>query len=321
MRGWQEVMAKALRTPEQLRKFFDHPFPNTPYPLLLPLRLAQRIKRQGLDGPLGLQFLPKIDETDENGPLDPIGDALKREQGGIIHRYTNRILLSPTPYCPVACRYCFRKNNLMEGPQHYRNSPQTLRNYLTSHPEVDEVIFTGGDPLMVADHLLAEFLEVLAQSPQVKFIRLHSRTPLMLPERITPEFIQLFAAFHKNCAQVNLVIHINHWSEMDGDILAALAQWRGVGLGLMAQSVLLKGVNDDTSTLKQLFYNLALVGIRPYYLHHPDPTRGAMHFYLPLERGRQLYLPLRQVLPGHVLPHYVIDSPDAQGKVLALEKP
>ena len=316
---WQQVLKESLRTREQLEDFFQHPFPATPYPLSIPLRIAEKIKRQGWESPLGLQYLPHDREGNEGegGLKDPIGDNLRRTKEGVIHRYPNRILVSPTPLCPVQCRYCFRKNNLRDDATNYRNSTQSMESYLSSHPKINEVILTGGDPLMVTDHILREYLRVIAKFPQVKFLRLHSRTPLTIPERLTPSLVKLFKHFHQHTARVNLVIHINHWSEMDDDILHALQTWQEANLPLLAQSVLLKNVNDKTEALYELFFNLASHGIRPYYLHHPDPTQGAMHFFLPLERGRRLYHPLRQTLPGWALPHYVIDDPEGRGKVLA----
>ena len=312
---WQEVMVHSLRTPQQFEEFFHCSFPKVPYASSLPLRMAKKIQAQGLDGPLGKQFLPREEEGRAEGFKDPIGDGLRRLERGVIHRYQNRILLSPTPVCPVHCRYCFRKNTLKENPEQHRYSPNSLRELLKTTPQVNEVIFSGGDPLVINDGGLEDYLNILSGFPQVKFFRLHSRTPLMVPERMTGQLVELFSRFQRATSiQVHLVIHLNHWSEVDDDILQALSSWQEAGLSIMAQSVLLKGVNDCVESLYELFLNLALSGIRPYYLHHPDRVRGAMHFYLPLERGRALYGPLRLKLPGWALPHYVLDSPGGEGK-------
>ena len=319
MTCWKKILKKSLRTQKQLEDFFQCTFPSTPYDLFIPLRTALKIKKQGIKGPLGMQFLPREEENENIGLNDPTGDHLRREKGGIIHRYSNRILFSPTPFCPVQCRYCFRKNNLQSHPEYYRNSISTLKQYLEGHSQVNEVIFTGGDPLMVTEDILQKYLSVLSTMPQIKFIRFHSRTPIMIPERITPGLIDLLQKFHQIYAPIHLVIHINHWSEMDKDILSCLRKLQSANLSIMAQSVLLRGVNDTISELYQLFFNLATHGIRPYYLHHPDLTKGARHFYLPLDKGREIYRPLRDQLPGWALPHYVRERPNGEGKVLALE--
>ena len=319
MKCWKEILRQSLSSREQLEDFFQHSFPATSYSISLPLSMAHKIKAQGLDGPLALQFLPNRRENLGDGHLDPIGDRFKRREGGIIHRYNNRILFSPTPHCPVQCRYCFRKNVLEDESQHYRNSAHALDQYLSGHPEVDEVILTGGDPLMVADQVLERYLSTITGHPQVKFVRLHSRTPVMVPERMTHELIELCQTFQQKLTQIHLVVHTNHWSEMDDAVLSRLGAWRGAGLSLMAQSVLLKGVNDEISVLYKLFYRLAAQGIRPYYLHHPDRARGAMHFYLSPERGWELYRPLRKRLSGWALPHYIVDHEDGEGKTFAYE--
>ena len=314
---WQQTLRNSLRTPKQLTTFFSHPFPATSYPVLIPLRIARAIKTQGLTGPLGLQFLPRIEEGAPGGLLDPIGDDLHRPAPGIIHRYHNRILVSPTPHCPIQCRYCFRKNQLANTPKNYRTALDSLRHYLALHPEITEVILTGGDPLIVPNHILESYFQVLLDFASIKFLRLHTRTPIVLPERITPSLLQLFQRYQHRFPQIHLVIHINHWSEADGQVIQALQQLRSAGLALMSQSVLLKQINDTTDALYQLFFNLAQCQVRPYYLHHPDPTRGAMHFYLPVQEGQKIYQPLRHRLPGWALPSYVVESPQGGGKMLA----
>ncbi|MCY4644648.1 MAG: KamA family radical SAM protein [Bacteriovoracales bacterium] len=323
MERWQNILADSLRTPKQLEEFFGRPFPKVPYSLLVPLRLAQKIKDQGLEGPLALQFLPQKEEGDHmesgSGLIDPIGDGVHQKGPGIIHRYRSRILVSPTPLCPVECRYCFRKNLLEEDSPNYRASPSSMKRYLHSHPEVNEVIFTGGDPLMLGDSVLDHYLEALGDFAHIRFIRFHSRMPVVIPERITDDLTEMLKeTTQKKRARACLVIHINHLSELDGDVLLGLKKLQKAHIDVLAQSVLLRGVNDNISDLYDLFFGLALEGIRPYYLHHPDPVRGGLHFYLPVERGRELYLPLRDILPGHVLPHYVRDDANGTGKTLAV---
>jgi lysine 2,3-aminomutase len=315
--SWQLELKNAFRDSQSLRSFLGFDFAHNieaNYPLLIPRELAHAIKQQGPEGVLARQFLPHADELSENGLIDPIGDASYSKTSQLIHRYDNRALLIPTTVCPVHCRYCFRKNELQSDM--FSNDVEATLNYLSAHPEIEEVIFTGGDPLMLSDEKLANWLTLLSAIPSLKFVRFHTRFPVILPERFTPELQTLLEGFHDRF-QILLVVHTNHADEWSELATATIKSFRPKGVRWLSQSVLLKDVNNSVADLSALFRKLASLNIEAYYLHHPDQVRGAMHFWLSLEEGRNIWGQLHTQLPGWMLPQYVIDIPGGHGKVSA----
>lgn len=323
---WKEQMRTSIRTYEELQNFLSlsspQPIPSQiSYKLFLPKHLAQLIKDQGPQSPLWKQFIPSADEDEgslqDQGSNDPIGDHHYAKKGQIIHRYKNRLLFTPTSLCPIACRYCFRKNELSSQDPLFDPDFSATLLYLQNHPEVCEIIFSGGDPLVLSDEKLKFYLESFQQFPHIKYIRFHSRTPIVLPSRITLSFLSLLKNFQKNFQKIQLVIHVNHRDELYPEVEAGLQQLYHHGIEILAQTVLLRGVNDTLPDLIQLFTALVDMNIRPYYLHHPDRVKGGMHFYLPLEKGRELYAGLKDNLPGWAIPHYMLDIPGGEGKIWA----
>lgn len=294
-----------------------------PYPHRAPLALEEHLQQLPEGHPLRLQFLPQPIEVDpeaqRGGLIDPIGDQLKSQGGQLIHRYPSRILFTPTAQCPVHCRYCFRKNELSQPDQSVNfltpNDEQTLA-YLNAHPEIKEVIFSGGDPFSLPDSRLDHYLQRFSKISHLRFIRFHTRFPAVLPQRFSDKTIRWLQGW-KRRFDVTLVTHTNHRQEWwSPDHLALLEELKQSGLRLLTQTVLLKGVNNHLETLLELFHFLLEWEQRPYYLHHPDAVKGAMHFRIEPQEGVSLYRALRPHLPGWALPHYVIDDPDAQGKKL-----
>lgn len=309
-------MASAFRRADELSQFLGWQVPALErYPLLITRSFAELIRAQGASGVLARQFLPHEDEVSAQGLIDPIGDQAHLKTSQLIHRYHNRALLVPTTVCPVNCRYCFRKNEFQADGPFAQEREQTL-NYLMQHPEIEEVIFTGGDPLILSDEKLKTWLELLATIPHISHIRFHSRVPVTLPTRLTPELSELLSSFAEHFTLV-MIVHSNHVSEWSEAAVKAVREFRPAGLRWMSQSVLLKGVNDSTATLAELFRFFARLDVRAYYLHHPDQVRGGMHFWLDLETGRKLWGALHDLLPGWMLPQYVIDIPGGHGKTPA----
>lgn len=316
--SWQHTLGSAFRDARALAAFLELPIDDgvaSTYPLLVPRALAQQIKDQGASGPLALQFLPHAQELEAPGLVDPIGDQAYAKTAQLIHRYQNRALLIPTTVCPVHCRYCFRKNELSDDV--FKSDRAATLAYLSAHPEIEEVIFTGGDPLMLSDDKLRAWLSDLAQIPHLEYVRFHSRFPVILPERLTPELSQLLEAFAERF-RILFVVHTNHASEWSPEALQIAQSFRPRGLRWLSQSVLLKGVNDSAIALAELFRMLARTNIEAYYLHHPDQVKGAMHFWLSLEEGRRIWAVLHDQLPGWMLPQYVIDVPGGHGKISAV---
>ncbi|MBY0515324.1 MAG: KamA family radical SAM protein [Bacteriovoracaceae bacterium] len=314
--SWQTELTEAFRSSESLAAFLETSLPTlNQYPVLIPKKLAQMIKNQGLNGVLARQFLPDSQESSLDGFIDPIGDKTHIKTSQLIHRYHNRALLIPTTVCPVHCRYCFRKNELQSDGPFAQDREKTL-NYLQAHSEIEEVIFTGGDPLILSDEKIQGWLEALSTIEHIKFIRFHSRVPVILPSRLTRELSNLFESFHKRF-KIVLSVHTNHKDEWSEEAKQATSEFRPKGMKWISQVVLLKGINNDAEVLLELFRFLANLDISAYYLHHPDQVKGGMHFWLSLEEGRMLWGQLHNRLPGWMLPQYVIDIPGGEGKVQA----
>ncbi|MBT4790436.1 MAG: KamA family radical SAM protein [Halobacteriovoraceae bacterium] len=313
--NWQEDFKHALKSLDEVNHFFNINIQNHNYSTFIPLTFAHKIKRNGTNGPLWRQFIPHYLESDHNGKLDPIGDHIHAKGNGIIHRYSNRILYTPTTVCPITCRYCFRKNQLDTNDIIFKNNLAALRKYLLSHPQVEEVILTGGDPLILSNNKLEILLDTLSQL-NLKYVRIHTRTPIILPKRIDQGLISLLDKYTTKFSRIIFTLHTNHQDEMDDEVFQALTKLNCLRIERKTQTVLLKGINDSSTKLLQLFNRILDVGFTPYYLHHPDQVKGAMHFYLPIETGRKIYLELRDKIPGWAIPHYVIDNSQGYGKQL-----
>lgn len=315
--SWTEEFRDSLKSSKDLRDFFGVDFPEVTYPLFIPRSFAEKIKGAGPDSPLWKQFLPAIEENTLNGRLDPIGDKVHAQNNQLIHRYENRVLFTPTTICPVLCRYCFRKNELSTNDEIFQQKFQEAKQYLAANSDINEVIFTGGDPFVLSNEKLAFYLQELSEIPSIKYLRFHSRTPVILPSRIDDGLLSILQSSQYMFKRSMVMIHLNHITELTSDVIEAIEALTNHNVEVYTQTVLLKGVNDTTEDLFQLFSVLADLKVKPYYLHHPDEARGAMHFYLPLEEGRKIFAPLHNLLSGWALPQYVIDIPGGEGKVPA----
>ena len=317
--NWQEQLRRALKTSSQLQAFLGRDIPQTPYPILIPLPLAERIRRGGEDSPLWRQFVPASAEAGEGGSDDPIGDHLRAVGGGLIHRYPNRALFLPTTRCPVLCRYCFRKNELNRPDEMFSPEPERTERYLLDHPEIEEIIYSGGDPFILSNQKLRESLEMFSRIPSLKYLRFHTRTPVVLPWRFEDgELLRLLGEMARRFELVTITTHLNHAEEVEPEVEGTHEKLRNLSLHLTSQSVLLRGVNDSVSALKELFVRIVSMGVTPYYLHHPDRVLGGGHFYVSRQEGRDIYTRLRRESAGQILPHYVVELPHGEGKVLAL---
>lgn len=265
--------------------------------------------------PVARQYIPTAEEAivapEELG--DPIGDHAFSPVKGIVHRYPDRVLLKVLHACPVYCRFCFRREQVGPGGEALDGAElsQAL-DYIRGHPEIWEVILTGGDPLMLAPRRLAEIVAALDAIAHVGVIRLHSRVPVADPARVTAELV---AALRAERAAIYVAIHCNHANEVTQDARAALRLMSDAGIPLLSQTVLLRGVNDDAATLEALFRALVQARVKPYYLHHPDLARGTGHFRLSIAEGQALMRALRGRVSGLCQPTYVLDIPGGHGKV------
>lgn len=312
--SWQSEFRNSLKSIKDINQFFNTNFENTSYPVFIPKSFAQKIKNDGLDGPLAKQFLPHFLENSNLGNIDPIGDKVHAKKGGIIHRYQNRILFTPTTVCPIQCRYCFRKNELSEKDEIFNHSLKELESYLLANSEVNEVILTGGDPLVLSNKKIYELLSLLS-SLNISYVRFHTRTPIILPTRIDDGLAQLLNHFSEEFTKILFFVHTNHSCEIDDEVKSALLRLKNINIDKRTQTVLLNGINNSSQELVQLFNKITECHFNPYYLHHPDKVKGAMHFHLSLEEGRRIYAKLRSQISGWAIPHYVIDN--EKGKSLA----
>jgi lysine 2,3-aminomutase len=266
--------------------------------------------------PIARQFLPSLEElnTLPQELADPIGDAAHSPVKGIVHRYADRVLLKAVAVCPVYCRFCFRREMIGPG-QENALSPRDLEAalaYVASHPEIREVILTGGDPFILSPRRIAELTQRLAAIASVKIIRWHTRVPMVDPARVTDDLV---AALHAPGVTTWVAVHANHAREFAPAARAAVARLADGGIALASQSVLLKGVNDDVESLAALMQAFLENRIKPYYLHHPDLAPGTSHFRLGIEEGLALMRGLRARVSGLAMPAYMLDIPGGFGKV------
>jgi EF-P beta-lysylation protein EpmB len=279
------------------------------FPILIPPYYAALIDRADPHCPIRRQALPNLEEA-KNFPenfADPLGDLAHRPAPRITHRYRNRALLHLTPLCSMNCRYCFRKSLLNENRDVFFDGEisQALE-YLRQTPEIEEIIFSGGDPFLANESTLRSALQAIRLIPTIRRVRFHSRVPVTLPIRVDAAFAELLKEHAK---QSVVVTHFNHPKELTPVAVQALSTLRTSGHLLLNQSVLLSGVNDRAETLASLSEKLFEANALPYYLHHPDKAQGTQHFSVSMERGRKIYAALRTALPGYLVPRYVIDDP------------
>lgn len=270
------------------------------FALRVPRAFIARMKPGDAQDPLLLQVLTQREEFVQapGYSADPL-DEQSSVVPGLLHKYRNRALLLVKGGCAVNCRYCFRRHFPYQDNPGNKRSWQTAIDYIAAHPELDEIIFSGGDPLMAKDQELAWLIDALAQIPHLKRLRIHSRLPVVIPARITDALCQMLA---ETRLQVLLVTHINHAQEIDASLAAAMQQLKRAGVTLLNQSVLLRGVNDSASTLANLSNALFDIGILPYYLHVLDKVQGAAHFYVSDDEARALVRALLTQVSGYMVP-------------------
>lgn len=300
------------------------------YQIRIP-RYYAALMSQSADCPIRLQALPHLCEHDPELPdwaqrwsqqcygrsvpwiADAIGDVAKLGAPRITHRYESRVIVHISSACALYCRFCFRKSHLNDADRVlYDGTLQPALDYIAAHPEIREVILTGGDPLSVSDLWLGRFLGALEQISHIKHVRLHSRMAVTLPSRLTTDFADQIS---DRRMPVSLMSHFNHPREITAEARAALHRLRRRGVPLYNQTVLLRGINATASILSDLFNELYEQGVRPFYLHHPDWTPGTFHFRVPIAYGQDLMRDLMGRLPGPALPAYVLDIPQGAGKV------
>ncbi len=272
------------------------------------------IDRNDPNCPIRKQVIPRSSEmlVSEGEMLDSLGEDAHSPVPGIVHRYPDRVLFLVTDRCAAYCRYCTR-SRLVSNAQDYNFHPeyeQGLR-YIESHPEVRDVLLSGGDPLLLSDKKLEHLLARLREIKHVEFIRIGSRIPVFLPQRITPELCEVF----KKYGPIWMSIHVNHPRECTAELRAGCERLSFAGVPLGNQSVLLRGVNDDAEVMKALVHRLLRMRVRPYYIYQMDLITGGAHFKVDVRKGIEIIQALRGHTTGYAVPQYVIDAPGGGGKV------
>ncbi|MGO1232342.1 MAG: EF-P beta-lysylation protein EpmB [Marinobacter sp.] len=319
---WQRILSDSITCPEQLLSRLNLPAGRSLggaqaghqlFPIRVPEPFVRRMQPGNPDDPLLRQVLPLTEET-EQAPgfvADPLEEDGAIQTTGLIRKYRSRALLMVTGQCAINCRYCFRRHFPYASHRLGPEDRQEVINALNSSPEINEVIFSGGDPLSVNDRLLAQWASLLDSVPHLRRLRIHSRLPVVIPQRVND---QMLAWLNESRLQKILVVHVNHPAEIDQATRHAFNRLRDAGVTLLNQSVILKGVNDSSKTLASLSETLFEAGVMPYYLHAFDPVRGAHHFAVSDDRAKAIVQELMAQLPGFLVPRLVRELPGAASK-------
>jgi len=320
---WRWQMKHRITTVEQLQRFL---------PTLTPEELAgAQLANHKLALGITPYFFNLIDPADENCPVrrqvvprveethtaawemaDPCGEDSHSPVPGLVHRYPDRVLFLVTDRCASYCRYCTR-SRLVSNASGYDFHPEYDRQiaYIAAHPEIRDVLLSGGDPLLLSDEKLENLLSRLRAIPHVEFLRIGTRIPIFMPQRVTPELCAMLKQFHP----LFMSVHTNHPRELTTEVRAALGRLADAGIPLGNQSVLLKYVNDDAEVMKALVQKLLMCRVKPYYIYQCDLISGSAHLRASVAKGLEIMEKLRGHTTGYAVPTYVIDAPGGGGKV------
>ena len=262
--------------------------------------------------PIWLQCIPDaVELEDRNAPEDPLNEEVDSPVPSITHRYPDRVLFLVTSQCSMYCRFCTRKRKVSDSTKINSKWIQDGVDYIASHPEVRDVVLSGGDPLMVTDYVLERILASLRAIPHVEIIRLGTKMPCVLPQRITPKLCKMLKKYHP----IYVNTHFNHPWECTPEAEKACAMLADAGCPVGNQAVLMKGVNDDADIMLDLHRKLLKMRVRPYYIYQADLTKGTNHFRTPVRKGLEIMDKLRGHTSGLAIPYYVIDAPGGGGKI------
>jgi len=297
---------------ERLKKVVDI------FPVRINSYFLSQIKKE--NDPLWKQVVPTLDELDDivdeesllvSDPLNEEGDMPVPE---LVHRYPDRVLLMVNNQCPIICRFCTRKRKIGFPGVVTRETLRRGIDYIRKNSEVRDVILSGGDPLLVPDKELDRILSELRSIPHLEIIRIGTRVPGTLPQRVTPELCDILKKYHP----LYFNMHFNHPDEITPEVEKACNMLADTGIPLGSQTVLLKGVNDDTGVMKELMHKLLMIRIRPYYIYQADMAMGTDHFRTDVQKGLNLISDLQGHTSGMGVPYFVIDAPGGGGKVRLL---
>ena len=264
--------------------------------------------------PIRRQCVPLAEELDHypEEMADPCGEEMNSPVYGLVHRYPDRVLFLASEVCATYCRYCTRSRMVGDGKQKMTPAAYDAAfAYIREHPEIRDVLFSGGDPLILSNGLLDRLLSRAKAIPHVEFVRIGTRVPVTLPQRVTDELISVL----KKNAPLWISLHFTHPREITPEVKEACGRLTDAGVPLGSQTVLLKGINDDPKVMKRLMHDLLKIRVRPYYIYQCDPIRGSRHFRTPVASGIKVIEQLRGHTTGYAVPTYVIDAPGGGGKI------
>ncbi len=326
---WKWQLRNRIRDARSLRRVFELSFEEAAaldrmsgrLPVGITPYYASLISRTDPSDPLRRTMVPVLNEftRTEGEADDPLGEDAHMPVPGLVHRYPDRVLFLVTNFCATYCRYCTRARLVGQTGEYHFNADQYQRalDYIAAHPEVRDVLLSGGDPLTMVDERLEWLLARLREIRHVEFVRLGSKVPAVLPQRITPELCRTLRKYHP----LWMSIHFMHPAELTPEVGQGCERLADAGIPLGSQTVLIRGVNDDVETLKALMHGLLRIRVRPYYLYQCDPISGSSHFRTPVERGLELIRGLRGHTTGYGVPTFVIDAPGGGGKVPLVPDP
>jgi lysine 2,3-aminomutase len=264
--------------------------------------------------PLRRAFIPTVQELIK-GPGegdDPLGEEAQSPVPGLVHRYPDRVLFLVHDFCSTYCRYCTRSRVVGHGKvRPEKGRFERMLDYIRNNHSIRDVILSGGDPLLLSDDRIEWLLNQLRLIPHVEVIRIGTKIPAVLPQRITSRLVRIIKRYHP----VWMSLHFMHPAECTSESRKACAMLADGGIPLGSQTVLLKGINDELETMKQLMQNLMMMRVRPYYLYQCDPISGSAHFRTPVAKGLEIIGGLRGHISGYAVPTYVIDAPGGGGKI------
>ncbi len=318
--NWQKELAFSFTNPEELLSYLQLPVnayledskARRLFPMRVPRHFASLMEKGNPDDPLFRQVMPLKDEFVvtpgfSEDPLEEHDTAAR----GLLHKYKSRALLIVRGGCAVNCRYCFRRHFPYADNSISKSQWEDTLHYLRRHDEINEVIFSGGDPLMAKDTQLKWLAEQIADIPHINRLRIHTRLPVVLPTRIDPDFTTWFTNLP---LQRIMVLHINHANEISEPLRERLRSLQQAGITLLNQAVLLKGINDTADAQAALNEAVFEAGILPYYLHVLDKVQGAGHFYVSDEAATELMAEVIRRLPGFLVPKLVREIGGQPGK-------
>ena len=318
MSEWQKILRESVDSLEKLAQRYgddvidvealEPAFDN--FQMRLTPAALEQIKDVG--DAMWRQYVPTVEELDiQDGMIDSLDEDADSPVPNITHRYPDRALFLVSPVCATYCRFCTRRRKVGDPEKIPLNQYESAFAYIREHPEIRDVILSGGDPMMLSDRRLEFLFENLRAIPHVEIIRIGSRITSHLPERITPEFCEMVKKYHP----IYMNTHFNHPAELTPAAVAALGRLADAGVPLGCQTVLLRGVNDDPAIMKELMQKLLRARVRPYYIYMADQVAGGEHFRTTVQKGLEIVQALRGWTSGLAVPHFVIDAPGGGGKV------